>query len=152
MKTKEEYKQYKKDWLKKRSQKGLCTQCGKTLQLQDNKLCQKCRERDRASSKEWARRNPQKAYALQKAYRYRLRENVLKHYGSKCVCCGETHIEFLTIDHKNNDGNEQKRFFVGYGTRFYVWIKRNNYPDDLQILCWNCNLAKAIYGVCPHSG
>ena len=32
----------------------------------------------------------------------------------------------------------------------YKWIKEN-VPRDLQILCHNCNAAKQIYGICPHS-
>jgi hypothetical protein len=31
------------------------------------------------------------------------------------------------------------------------WIKKNNYPERLQILCFNCNMAKAHNGYCPHS-
>ena len=33
----------------------------------------------------------------------------------------------------------------------YEWIKRNNYPDGFQVLCWNCNSGKgANGGICPH--
>lgn len=34
---------------------------------------------------------------------------------------------------------------------FYRWIKKNGFPDSVQVLCWNCNCAKGIYGYCPHS-
>ena len=30
------------------------------------------------------------------------------------------------------------------------WIKKNNFPKGFQILCHNCNVAKGIYGECPH--
>ena len=167
MKTKEQYT----NWRKKRAQKGLCPECGIPLQPDERKLCQKCKdyhrdymreynqrpevkEKHRLRVAEWQRRNPQKIAVLGKAYRLRLKENILKHYGSKCACCGETHIEFLTLDHINNDGNEQRRKLFGrnrsVGVQFYAWVRRNNYPDDLQILCWNCNQAKAFYGICPH--
>lgn len=39
----------------------------------------------------------------------------------------------------------------GNSGRFYEWIIRNNFPKDLQILCWNCNMGKNVNkGVCPH--
>jgi hypothetical protein len=36
------------------------------------------------------------------------------------------------------------------GVRFYSWLRRNNYPEGYQVLCFNCNIAKGLYGVCPH--
>jgi hypothetical protein len=33
--------------------------------------------------------------------------------------------------------------------RFYRWLITNNFPDDFQILCHNCNYAKS-HGGCPH--
>lgn len=88
----------------------------------------------------------------------RLRDEVMKHYGSKCACCGESSIEFLTLDHVNDDGathrramNRGKNKSFG-GWRLYRWLKSHNYPNEieLQILCWNCNEAKRFYEVCPH--
>jgi len=72
---------------------------------------------------------------------------VLKHYGAKCQCCGENHIEFLAIDHINNDGYIHRKTLK---TNIYDWLIKNNYPDGFQVLCHNCNLAKAFYGYCPH--
>ena len=56
------------------------------------------------------------------------------------------------IDHINNDGNKQRKNgkYTGGTANFYYWIKTNNYPTDLQVLCYNCNMAKAIYKICPH--
>ena len=79
----------------------------------------------------------------------RLRLKVLDLYGNKCQCCGETIKEFLCIDHINNDGYKQRKEH-GAGYMFLKWIKEN-VPRDLQILCHNCNAAKQIYGICPHS-
>jgi len=75
------------------------------------------------------------------------REIVLNYYGGKCICCGETQIEFLAIDHINNDGHKKRKEMT---TNIYDWIKKNKFPKDLQILCHNCNMAKAFYGSCPH--
>ncbi len=76
---------------------------------------------------------------------------VLNHYGGKCTCCGEDRLEFLTIDHINGGGCEHRRSLgsKGVGSRFYKWIE-DNFPEDLQVLCFNCNCAKGAYGYCPH--
>lgn len=84
--------------------------------------------------------------------RKELRNQVLEHYGNKCVCCGETTNEFLCLDHINGGGNEHRRTLGTHkcGEPFYRWIRKNNYPDILQILCHNCNMSKGFYGECPH--
>lgn len=78
---------------------------------------------------------------------------VMKHYGSQCVCCGIKEICFLSIDHKNNNGYlervEKKNRPSGYF--MYKKIIARNYPNDLQIMCFNCNVAKQHNGgECPH--
>ena len=78
---------------------------------------------------------------------------IFDHYGGACACCGESRIEFLTLDHVNNDGAGHSKKIGGLaGEHFYRWIVRNNYPEDvkLQVLCWNCNCSKGTYGYCPH--
>jgi hypothetical protein len=70
-----------------------------------------------------------------------VKRKVYEHYGSCCAICGESNWEFLTIDHKNNDGNLQRKIH-GIGSSFHYWIIRNNFPDDLQLLCYNHNCSK----------
>lgn len=89
-----------------------------------------------------------------------LKLETLSAYGNKCVCCLETKIEFLTIDHIDGKGAEHRKSLgLSYGSdektvaghNFYKWLKVNNFPkDNFQILCFNCNYAKHVYGVCPH--
>lgn len=80
-------------------------------------------------------------------YRKRQRELVLSHYGNACICCGENKYEFLTIDHINGGGSEHKRQIK---TSLYGWLIRSKYPSGFQVLCYNCNSAKGVYGECPH--
>lgn len=69
-------------------------------------------------------------------------------YGGECTCCGQKHIEFLQLDHKNNDGAaHRKELKCG---AIYRWAIDNGYPDSLQVLCANCNFSRGIYGYCPH--
>lgn len=60
-------------------------------------------------------------------------------------------LEFLQIDHINNDGKEHRKASgCGSGEAMYRWLKKNNYPAGFQVLCCNCNYAKMKYGECPH--
>lgn len=78
------------------------------------------------------------------------RAKILKNYGSQCVCCGETRIEFLSIDHVHGGGYQERKKRGING--IYRDIIANNYPDKYRILCHNCNLANGFYGYCPHKG
>lgn len=78
---------------------------------------------------------------------------VLLAYGGVCVCCGERNLGLLTLDHKNGDGAEHRRK-LGHGkvtTRIYGWAEANDFPDVLQVMCWNCNSGRHHNGgICPH--
>lgn len=79
--------------------------------------------------------------------RFEKRLKILKYYSGgepKCACCGENHIEFLHIDHINNNGAEHRKINI------HNWIIKNNFPEGFRILCANCNIAKGIHGHCPH--
>ena len=74
---------------------------------------------------------------------------VQDHYGGKCICCGETEPLFLTVDHIDGGGTKHRKEINK--SSMNRWIIENNYPDDLQLLCWNCNCGRARNnGVCPH--
>ena len=68
----------------------------------------------------------------------------------ECACCKEnSDINLLTVDHIEGRKN------VGHGRSFsgdrlYTWLRKNNYPKGFQLLCWNCNATKGLFGVCPH--
>ncbi len=82
-----------------------------------------------------------------------IRMEVFTHYSGgtpRCACCSESHLVFLTIDHVNNDGAEHRRSGVASGSSTYYWLRRNGYPTGFQVLCWNCQHAKAVGVACPH--
>ena len=89
----------------------------------------------------------------QKNYRHRLRTMILMWYGGRCECCGENRDEFLCIDHINGGGNKHRNEISGgkkmASYKFYLWLKRNNFPEGFRILCANCNAA-VVKGLCPH--
>lgn len=74
-----------------------------------------------------------------------IKQECLNHYGNRCVCCGQTDIRYLTIDHINNDGKQHRETFSG---PIYDWLRSHSYPEGFQILCSNCNYAKAYFGGC----
>lgn len=111
---------------------GLCN-CGMPP-VDGCKQCQTCKDRLRQSMRS-------RVQALQRV--------IYDHYGRACACCGYDDARFLTIDHVNNDGAEWRAKSYGQYAE-YVRIAAT-FPDDIQILCMNCNFAKARFGgVCPH--
>lgn len=80
-----------------------------------------------------------------RAYRARIHAEVLAHYGDRCACCGTT--EDLSIDHVNGDGAAHTEEVFGSkrirGYRFYLWLRKNDYPPGYQVLCRPCNHSKA---------
>lgn len=113
-----------------RKSTGKCVFC--TKPVENNKsLCRKCLD---ANSQRQRKRNREARLAA------------LQAYGNECVYCGENCEVFLTIDHKNNDGAEHRRSVGRGSTQVYVWLRKNNYPEGFQILCYNCNCAKARIG------
>ena len=88
--------------------------------------------------------------------RSKIRDEVFAAYGGyKCVCCGETEPSFMTLDHIDNDGADFRRKIAGKrtaaGYRTYIWLKKNSYPANIQVLCMNCNHGKRMNkGICPH--
>lgn len=92
------------------------------------------------------------------AYVRRKKVEVIARYGGACVCCGESQVEFLTLDHIDGSGNEDrrrmepgKRSRPSGGVSFYNHLLRleGRHPN-IQLLCWNCNCTKHHYGKCPH--
>lgn len=86
--------------------------------------------------------------AVTKAGKRATRDEVLAHYGGKCVCCGETQRVFLTLDHVDGNGNADRR--TRNNPDLAWWLKKQGFPPGFQVMCWNCNAAKHILGACPH--
>jgi hypothetical protein len=86
-----------------------------------------------------------------RAYRMQRRRELIDAYGGKCACCGEHRLEFLAIDHPDNDGAEHRRI-AGSGERMHLWLRKHGFPPGYRVLCHNCNCAFGFYGGCPHDG
>lgn len=116
---------------------GLCSLCGKEKAIEKSRKCQKCYDQ---------------YYRAYKDRQQKAKLAVIEAYGGKCKCCGEHRKTFLCIDHINNDGNiHRKEINSSAGHSFYKWLIKNNFPDDFQLLCNNCNYSKFVLGgICEH--
>ena len=93
----------------------------------------------------------------ERAYQYRQRVKLaaLEKYGGKppkCSCCGELEIEFLTLDHVNNDGAIRRKSRRGTtGSTAYRQALKND-EEGIVVMCWNCNCGRDNRKdkTCPH--
>jgi hypothetical protein len=99
----------------------------------------------RTKARNWYRDNKDKIAAKRRA----IKTQVIDAYGGLCACCGESHLEFLTIDHSENDGAAHRKQ-VGKDRVYKDLIERGFPKDGYQVLCFNCNCARGLYGYCPH--
>lgn len=120
---------------------NVCRDCGTRLNTAKFKYCVACLEHHRANTKE---------------YKRRLKIECFNAYGGCfCQCCGETELDFLALDHINNDGAEhRKRIFgrsnAGGGHSMHQHLKNQGFPPGFQVYCHNCNWSKQISGTCVH--
>lgn len=133
---------------------GLCSYCGETREDSAYTMCLGCRERERTRRADLKARDPNDYNMKRRADRQRIKRRVFEAYGGcKCACCGETHMEFLSIDHIDGKGAEHRRMLTGSrsnGSTVYGWLIRNNFPSGFRVLCFNCNFALGHFGYCPH--
>ena len=117
-----------------RKSAGLCVFCTRPAEP-DKSQCSVCLEAGRRSRRERSAKRRQAA---------------LNHYGRACRYCGETTEIFLTIDHIDDNGATHRRQInngkTNCGVQIYHWLYQNNFPEGFQVLCYNCNCAKGIYG------
>lgn len=102
---------------------GMCSSCNKTPQSEGYQTCQRCRDYCNTRHRE-------------------IKDAAYEKYGGYiCKWCSTTDRVVLSIDHVNNDGSKHRKE-IGTPT-ILDWLKKNNYPPGFQILCRNCNWAKA---------
>jgi hypothetical protein len=124
---------------------GLCGVCGKGLLSKNKTKCIICIYKN---MKWYVSSDYRQLYNEKQTL---LRDKIIQYYGGKCACCSEQERSFLAIDHINGGGNKHRKKLKKRGANFNQWIINNNFPDDLQILCHNCNMSKYLLGgICAH--
>jgi hypothetical protein len=87
---------------------------------------------------------------------FRDRVEAFKAYGGfRCACCGQEEFSFLSLDHIDGSGNEDRKIRLGNKTQgghhLYRNLKQETYPVGFQVLCMNCQVGKRDnFGICPH--
>jgi len=96
--------------------------------------------------------NKDEIYKKSKISNYKRKIDCFNAYGGCiCKCCGEKEIGFLSLDHVENDGADERRKLKKQN--IYQYLKNNKYPDKhrYQVLCMNCQYGKKLNnGVCFH--
>jgi Ser-tRNA(Ala) deacylase AlaX len=155
-------KEFVKDSRCKKGFRHLCKDCRNVnekkwreqnpelMRAKRKRYAEKHGDKIRAYQRKYRRKNPKRYKAITKRYREKLKLEILTHYGGdppKCACCGESTIEFLTIDHIKGGGYRHRRRIIG---NIYTWLKKNDFPKEFRVLCMNCNFSIGKYGYCPH--
>jgi hypothetical protein len=114
------------------------------------RICSSCHNKQRTP--EAVKRARAKFQIYRSNYRKQQKQNVLAAYGGKCYCCGEDNAMFLTIDHINNDGGEQRRINQHFRN---IFVALTTKPVDLntyRVACFSCNCGRQVNNgtVCPH--
>jgi len=120
---------------------------------------EKCKNRD----KKWRNENKDKISKAERKRYFKNKKNRLEAIkirdledhkkifdilGNKCVSCGETNLNFLTLDHIHNDGYLDKTKNGSSLTKTFIRkYRKSGWPIEeikqkFQILCYNCNSAK----------
>lgn len=108
-------------------------------------------------SRKWREENPERSRQLNsesaRRSHERVKREVVNAYGGKCTCCDEGDIHFLTIEHVTPEASKRHRYPNGRrisGTKLLRIIIAEGFPEDITILCHNCNCSRGQYGGCPH--
>jgi hypothetical protein len=140
-----------------------CASCARDVHAERmRKARARSPKRYRKHQREHYKRNHSRVREQAQASRRRAKLRVLEAYGGAvCVCCSETSLSMLTIDHVNNDGRKHREEIgklYKYDTgkqalvaEMYTWLEKNGFPSGFQVLCYNCNMSKhRNKGVCEH--
>lgn len=129
----------------KRIAAGLCERCGQVSPEVGFQVCETCRAR--LKEKYFAKFRPLRLAAHKAAHQRLKREVFIAYGGCKCACCGESAMEFLSLDHIHGRGNQEYKI---RGYNLYGVLKREGFPSGYRVLCMNCNFAMGHFGKCPH--
>lgn len=131
----------------RRASEGKCLHC-EEKPAKGRKSCQFHLDYAKSYSKTRTKSQIEKRNARQRDTNFQTRVEALERYGGCCTCCGETLFELLTLDHIDKSGAKFRKEF-GSGS-LAPKLKRMGWPNNIRVLCWNCNAAIGMYGKCPH--
>lgn len=121
-------------------------------------LCMNCQFLKRYENKEWRQiekkelpldEDVARNHALEtlRASHRKLKKEVLTHYGGgvlACVKCGGNKLDFLSLDHINGKGTEERRRLKMGAHQLYYLLRRKGFPSGYQTLCMNDQWIKRV--------
>lgn len=113
-----------------------CSHCGHVVPTEGFTTCESCREKNNTAKEE---------------SHLKLRALILLKYGRRCSHCGDPRFECLELDHVGGWGAEQRKEMGGRfnGYSLWKWIRDNNFPDSIRLLCGSCHSALSYWGALP---
>jgi len=103
---------------------------------------EKAREQKRIVMQKLRNENPEKYAAQSRKAKAREREKLFEIYGHECAICGFSDKRALTLDHRLNNGSDERKLLGERGV--YRKAKAVFSPDEYQILCMNCQFIKRV--------
>lgn len=167
---KESARRYQRNLRKTRREQGLCVRCGGLL-TDERISCANCAKKENSYVQKVVKRNLsegkcrcghtailtkrtcERCLGVSRDILRNLKLQVINGYGGKCVCCGITKWEFLSVDHVTERGCDERRRLrhkTPHSNALYTYLIKNNFPSTHQILCYNCNMSLGFFGYCPH--
>lgn len=100
------------------------------------------RDKKKKKMKQLRDNNPEKYNAQSRAAKAKERAALFEMYGHACSGCGFTDKRALTLDHKLNNGSQERKKFGERGV--YRRALEMCRPDEYQTLCMNCQFIKRV--------
>ena len=137
--------------------RALCRNCNDSIQMlnitpnegtigEKRKMCSRCE-----LSKFIGAFKGRSSYcrACRKQHEQKLKIQAFTVLGGCCVCCKQTDINKLTIDHLNGDGAALREKGGHAGLSLYTKVVAGE--PGFRLLCWNCNFSAFLgHGICVH--
>lgn len=98
------------------------------------------RQMKKERMREYRKANPEKYNKQSRDAKSRIRKKLFDLYGDKCVLCEFADKRALTLDHKLNNGSQERKKLGERGV--YMKAIKKYSPDEYQILCMNCQFIK----------
>src|SRR6266487_3067498 len=126
--------EYMRQWRKTKAGMAYWERNGRTRNIEYLKTL---RETDRAGynmkARKWRKKNRIITNFRNRIKHASLRTEALMNFGGRCSCCGETELDFLTVEHINH--NSPRNPYTEWEKLKMAGWPKNGYT----VLCMNCN-------------
>ena len=102
---------------------------------------EEARRKKRDNMRKYRPADPEKYNTQATIARKKLKEGLFDIYGRACALCGFDDIRALTLDHRKNNGNQERREL---GMRGVYRRALKNIPDEYRTLCMNCQFIERV--------